>query len=428
MASRSKQLPVRTPEQVLEAFPHHRQSLLASADTCPLRTKWALEAAEAIPHAERMDREWDTSEAARGILAHRYAAEVVETLRETGQDTIPVAEALEILYEVCAQRDVPDADVVYLPARERRYLRLFAIRLVQQGKGDANPGKLRRWNMTRVLAVEERLWAAVTYTAPSGATVKRVITGQPDVTIADPDPTGGDDHGVVVIDWKTTPKAPAKPKDEKRDDHGDVPGDDAPGNVSYEGYFQQRVYGLLEFANRPQINRATLREVYPMDPDGLQVRTATVYRADLERIERELGITVELLDRAIAGGSESRLWKPQPGKHCSHCPRVRACTIDPDERMAQGGITSPAQAEEVGAAFVWADAIRSQTRAAAKDYHEATGLPIPVRASKGRLELRHATGTQSFGMHVPDDSDRGPEDPNLAASFRAAAERKRAAA
>lgn len=411
-------LPVRTSEQVLEAFPHHRQSLLSQMDTCPLRTKWALEAAEAVPDAERMDRPWDTAEAARGVLAHRYAAEVIRTLWETGNDRMPVAEALEILYEVCAQRDVPDADVVYLPARERRYLRMFAILLVF----DPKARQLRTWNMGRVLAVEERMWAAVEYTAPSGATVRRTITGQPDVTLADPP------DGLVVLDWKSTPKAPAKAPDTKRDDQGNVPGDDAPSNVSYEGYFQQRVYALLEFANRPNVQHVTLREVYPMDPNGLQVRTATIYRTDLERITRELGILTELLDRAIAGGSRSALWKPQAGKHCAHCPRVRACTIDPDERLAQGGIATQTQAADVGAAFVWADAIRQQTRDAAKAYHEATGLPIPVRTSKGRLELRHATGTRSFGMHVPEDSDRGPEDPNLAGIFREAAERRRAEA
>lgn len=415
MAARMKLLPSRELAAVLEAFPYHRQSLLAEADACMLRTRWRLEVAEAIHAADRMDRTWDTAEAARGVLGHRYASEVLRTLWRTGETQMPVSEALEVLYEVCAQRGVPDADVVYLPARERRYLRMFAIRLVSQD------GKLRTWNMSRLLAIEERQWAKVEYPDPAGGVVGRVITGQPDVTLADPP------DGVVVLDWKSTPKAPPKPKAEKADQRGDFPGDDTPGNVSYEGYFQQRTYGLLELVNRPNVNRVTLREVYPMDPDGLQVRRATVYREDLERIARELGTIAELLDRAIAAGSRSALWKPQPGRHCSHCPRPGSCPIPPEERR-EGGITSAAQAEEWAAQFLVADSVRTHRREALKAWHEETGHAIPVRYSKGRAELRHAEGTRSFGLHVPRDSDRGPDDPNLSAIFKEAAARRRAAA
>lgn len=412
---KTKRLPVRALPAVLEAFPFHRQSLLAEADTCMLRTRWRLEVAEALGATGRMDRTWDTREAARGVLAHRYAAEVMQTLWRTGETQMPVAEALEVLYEVCAQRDVPDVDVVFLPARERLYLRKFAIRLVQER------GELRTWNMSRVIAVEERLWGEVEYVAPDGSNVLRAITGQPDLTLED-----GTGEGVVVIDWKTTPKAPAKPKDDKRNAAGDFAGEDVHGNVSYEGYFQQRVYGVLELADKPWVQRVTLREVYPMDPDGLQVRTATIYRADLERILRELGITAELLDRAIAGGSRSALWKPQPGKHCAHCPRPGSCPIPPEER-GDGAITSAADAERYAAQFLTADAVRDHRRTAIKAWHEQTGLPIPVRNAKGRAEFRFAEGTRSFGMHVPVDSDRGPEDKTLAHVFTEAAERKRAA-
>jgi hypothetical protein len=347
-------------------------------------------------------------------LAHRYAAEVLRTLWRTGNTQMPVAEALEILYEVCAQRDVPDADVVYLPARERRYLRMFAIRLVSSGRNE-----LRTWNMERMLAIEERQWAKITYDSPLGGTVERVITGQPDLTLA-----GGEDE-VVVLDWKTTPRAPAAPKVEKMRGP-DFPGDDVPGNVSYEGYFQQRVYGLLELANRPNINRVTLREVYPMDPDGLQVRKATVYREDLERITRELGITTELLDRAIAGGSGSLLWKPQPGKHCSYCPRPGSCPIPREERN-EGAITSMAQAEAYAAQDLVAISVHEHRRAAIKAYHEMTGLPINVKSAKGRAQFRYAEGSKRFDLYVPAESDRGPEDASLVHVFKDAADRRKAA-
>lgn len=414
---KTKRLPKRTPAEVQEWFPWHRQSLLANADTCMLATKWRLEVAEAYPLAARMDRVWDSAEAARGILAHRYAAEVLRTLWRNGHTTIPVAEALEILYEVCAQREVPDEDVVYLPARERRYLRMFAILLAY----DTKARQLRPWSMDRLLAIEERRWMSVTYTDPAGNEVKRTVTGQPDATLRDTRP-----GGLIVIDFKSTPKAPPKAPERKRDDAGNFPGDDVPGNVSYEGFFQQKVYGPLELVNRPDIDRVTLREVYPMDRDGLQVRTATIYRQDLEHHMRELGNLVGLLDRAIAGGSSSGLWKPQPGKHCSYCPRAGSCPI-PREERDEGGIDSMQVAERWAGQMVTAQELYQHRHAALKAWHEQTGLPIPVRAAKGRYELRHERGTRSFGMHVPEDSDRGPEDPNLAATFKAAAERKRAA-
>ncbi|MCA1571684.1 MAG: PD-(D/E)XK nuclease family protein [Chloroflexi bacterium] len=420
MPAKTKRLPVRTPAEVQEWYPWHRQSLLADADCCMLRTKWTLEVAEAYPLAARMARPWDSPEAARGILAHRYAAEVLRTLWAQGNDRMPVAEALEILYETCAQRDVPDEDVVYIPARERRYLRMFAIRFVQHGKKEENAGLLRRWNVERLLAIEERFWASVSYVGPDGAKVKRTITGQPDAELI------GGPGELVVLDFKSTPKAPAQVPDRKRDPNGDVPGDDATGNISPEGYFQQRVYGFGLLVNRPDVDRVTLREVYPMDPDGLQVRTATVFRSDLERIERELSITVELLDRAIAGGSRSKLWKPQPGKHCNQgCPRPGLCPI-PREERGDGAITGHRIAAEWAAQFVAADGLRTNRRKALKAWHEQTGHPIPVGVDGDRYELRYAAGTRNFGMFGVQPSGRGPEDPNLSAAFRAAAERKRA--
>jgi hypothetical protein len=421
---RSKALPPRELAAVIAHFPQHRQSLLAEADTCMLRTRWRLEAAEAIPLAERHDRAWDRADAARGILAHRYSAEVLRTLWATGNTSMPVTEALEVLYEVCAQRDVPARDVVYLPARERRMLRMYAVRFVQHGgKGDPHAGKLRTWNMARLMpdGIEERLWAKVAYDHPDGGRLERLVTGQPDARLYD-----GPD-GRVVLDWKTTPKAPPAPAESKRDEAGDVYGDDVPGNVSDEGYYQQRVYAFLEWANDPELERVTLREVYPLDSDGLQVRRATLYRSrDFERIERELSLAVELLDRAIAAGSRSPLWKPQPGKHCLRaCPRPASCPIPRDER-AIGGIEGPKQAEEWAGQMLTAQAVYQHRREALKAWHEATGHPIPVDTAKGVFELRHELGTRSFGLHAV--RERLPDDENLTAVFRAAAERRKAAA
>lgn len=419
---RSKPLPRRELAEVLSEYPQHRQSLLAEANTCMLRTRWRLEAAEAVPLSERHDRAWDRADAARGILAHRYSAEVLRTLWRTGETSFPVTDALEVLYEVCAQRDVPDRDVVYLPARERRLLRMYAVRFVQHGgSGDPHAGKLRTWNMARVEAIEERLWANVGYPDPAGGVVTRTITGQPDAILRD-----GPD-GLVVLDWKTTPKAPPAPPDRKYNEAGDVYGDDVPGNVSDEGYYQQRVYAFLAWANDATIERVTLREVYPLDPDGLQVRRATLYRSrDFERIERELSIDLELLDRAISGGSRSPRWKPQPGKHCLRaCPKPGSCPIPREERR-EGAIEGPKMAEAWAGQMLTAQAVYQHRREGLKTYHEETGHPIPVETSKGVYELRHEEGTRSFGLHAV--RERVPDDQNLAAVFRAAAERRRSEA
>lgn len=174
-------LPQRELAGVIEAFPALRQSLLGEFDSCRLATRWSLEGVPSTNPAQ-----------ARGILFHRFAGEVLRTLSATGETSIPVAEALEILYEVCAQRDVPDAEVVLCPAEERRLLRILAIKFVTQNV----------WQMDRLMAIEERLYADVDYVGPGGDVVTRRITGQPDALLADPP------DGLIVLDWKTTQSPP----------------------------------------------------------------------------------------------------------------------------------------------------------------------------------------------------------------------------
>lgn len=421
---KAKPLPVRTPDQVLADIPFHRQSILGGADTCLLRTKWTLETLHTAGRvAEVQASAWNTREQARGILAHRHAAEVVMSLYETGNRTMPVEESLQILYEVCEQRHVPPEDVVTLPVAERRLLRMWAVLLVHNTK----TGQLRPWGMENLAmgddgpAVEQRLWTAIPYTDADGRIVDRIITGQPDAILTDPP------DGLVILDWKSSPKAPAAPKESKRDENGDFLGETVTGNVSYMGYFQQRVYALLAFAKFPQAMRVTLREVYPMDPTGMQVRTATVRREDLEHIERELGTTISILDRALAGGSKSPLWKPQPGRHClKECPRPGSCPI-PREERGEGGIQSHADAERWAAQMLTGQGIYDHRRKAVKAYHEETGRAVGVKDGKRRLEFRWGTtktGGRSFDL-FPVQEDEAPDD--LAGAFEKAAARKAAA-
>lgn len=370
-------LPARTLDEVIAAYPSLRQSILGRAQECLLSTRFDLEGYA-----------YNNAAQARGIIFHAYAAKLLTVLRETGQTKIPTQEAMELLYEAAAQRDVPDDEVVTMGMADRRYLRICALVLAGQEFKD----------MHRLIAVERRLFTTVTYEGADGQVVQRQITGQPDALFADPP------DGALVPDFKTTKAAPPKYTGRGKDPSEDEGGD--PAHVSYEGYWQQRFYALLVMDNYPSVKHVTLREVYPgakKEDDQIATREATVTRAALEHVRREIGDVVALLDRAIAGGHDSKVWGPSPGKHCNFCRRPSSCTIEKEARLKEEGITSDEQAARVAGVFVLADQLRDTTRKALKARYEATGKPIPVKTSKGRAELRKADGTQgNFGLCVPE--------------------------
>jgi hypothetical protein len=218
-----------------------------------------------------------------------------------------------------------------------------------------------------------------------------------------------------IVTHNTTRKAPAQgpTRHEERGQHWDDP-----DHVSYMGYFQQRFYGLLVLRNFPAVQRVRLREFYPLE--GV-ARYATIYRGDLEHLEREFSALVEVLDRALASGSDGPAWTPSPGRHCSYCPAPQRCPIEGDVRVREGGITSHAEAERAAAEFVVASEVRGVLREALKAWVDVYG-PVRVKAAKGRYELRFNGGR--FGVHVPEVSDRGP-DGRIEDAFAAAAARKR---
>lgn len=395
-----RKLPECSLEQVEAAYPSYRQSLLSKADNCSLSTLFDLEG-----------NDYTTHEQARGIIFHRYAAELLRTLWRTGEHQIPHEEAMQILYEVSRQREVEPHEVVVVPARERRLLRICALALANTPL-----------DMSKVLEIETRHTATLNYDHPVHGRVERTISGTPDVVVADPP------HGLVVIDWKTAPSAPAPtPTNEQGDEvQAHWTGDHL--HVSYEGYFQQRFYALLLLRAFPEIQYVTLRERYVLPRES---RNATVPREALEHIEQELAVDVELLDRAIEGGSASELWKPSPGKHCDFCRRPTSCPIEAEARELEGGVTSQAQAERIAAETIVAQRIYKDGMEACKAWHDATSRPIPVRNAKGRQELRwgqDSKGKRRFKIHPVETSDRGPRDPELEQTINEAAERKAEAA
>jgi PD-(D/E)XK nuclease superfamily len=393
---RSRQLPARTLAEVAEVFPAYRQSILSTMDNCALSTRFDLEGPS-----------YSNAAQARGIIFHRFAAEVLRTLRRTGEVTIPSEEALTILYEVSRQREVPPADVVIVPARERRILRICALSLCSTAL-----------DVTRLMAVEERLETVVTYPTPGG-TVYRTISGSPDAIIADPP------GGAIVLDWKTEPSAPAPVP---TDDEGNPQPPHWTGDhlhVSYGGYFQQRAYALLVLRNFPSVERVTLREWYVLPKEG---RNATVPREALEHVEHELSVIAETLDRALMEGSASPIWAPSPGLHCGYCQRPTSCPIPKETRMTEGGITSDAEAARVAALVATLDPVRTESLKALKAYHDATSRPIPVKGAKRRQEWRwgeDSSGKRRFKLHATERAE--PPDPDLAEAFVEAATRKREA-
>lgn len=404
---RSKPLPVRSHEEVLAAYPALRQSRLASFDSCRLLARFEIEGVQFSNAAQ-----------ARGVLFHRYAGEVLRTLKRTGETKIATEDALAILYEVVEQRQrwneatggfeaIPDAEVVWCPAPERRLLRILALKFAGYP-----------FRMERLWSVERRLTTTVRYVHhATGEQIERVITGQPDAVLGDPP------DGAVILDWKTARQPP--PKGDQGDHHDD------PEHVSYMGYFQQRAYGLLVLRNYPGVQKVTLREFYVLPGEA---RYATVYRSDEEHLERELGALAGLVDRALEGGHKSKLWQPTPGKHCGLCPRPSSCPIEADVRAhvgdgsKGGGIASKAHAAKLAGEYVVAKEVAANLHGALRAWVDVHG-PIGVKSSKGRAELRWKSQRNGrvFGLHVPDPSAVEPVDDRIEDAFAEAAERARVA-
>jgi hypothetical protein len=394
-----RELPPLSIEQVVEQYPAYRQTLLSNMDNCALSVRFDLEAID-ITNAVQ----------ARGIIFHRFAAEYLRTLQRTGEVSMPHEEVMQILNEAARQRDVPDRDLVFVPARERRLLRIAALRL----------GAMHL-NMARLIAVEDRIETTLEYDHPKHGKVKRQISGTPDAILADPP------NGAVILDWKTAPSAPAAQKSDEHGKHVQSHWSGDHEHVSYGGYFQQRFYALLVLDNYPTAQRATLREYYPIPAES---RNATVPRDALEHIRTEMTLLVEMLDRALEGGSESEVWKPSPGKHCGYCSRPASCPIEREARAIEGGIASDAHAARIAAEVAVADVVRGEGLKALKSYHEETGRPIPVKDAKGRREWRWGTdssGKRRFKQHTPEPPDRAADKP-LDDAFGDVEQRRKAAA
>lgn len=346
-----------------EKYPVIRQSTLSTYDSCALSAKF-----EADYRAG-----WSTHPQARGSVFHRVAAECMKAMHTAKEPTIPVDAALAILHEVLRQENVDrvcpacngtkirpgikdgmrtcescrhrfETELMNLPMREVKDLYWVVIKFAHENA----------WDIENLVDVEHRLSAKVDYPNPAGGMVERVITGQLDAVFLE-----ADDHAVVV-DYKDTWGLPP------------------PTEVSFEGYFQQRCYALLLFANYRTLERVTLREFYVRFSEP---REATIWREQIDSVQQEMSALVERFDRSV----HDNAYTPTPGNHCSWCMRASACPILPEAR-SEGRIRTAAEAERMARQLVVADAVSGQARGALRAY-AATKGPIPIKDAKGKRVL-----------------------------------------
>jgi hypothetical protein len=358
-----------------------RQSDIATFDGCPLELRFSWES----------EQRGDASGlAARGTLFHRFAKAAILHMRAHGERSIPVEIAMELLTEIIAQRDVPDDEVVHLPLRELRWLRVLVTKWAHR----------HSFTIERVVDVERRLYAKLPVIGPGGRTYERTITGQPDVLLAGPEP-----NGATVLDWKTGWAPPAR---RVEPEPGEPPPED---RLSDMGYVQQIVYGWLTLKNYPAVESVTEREYYVMHDDD-PVREATVWRYELERIEDVLAAVVAQIDAAVEAGPKSRRWFPIAGSHCAFCPRPHDCPIREEVRIPR----NEREAQRLAHEWIVAQRVREERMPILKGWVDHHG-PIEVRHSKGRRAVgwvKNKTGDgRRFVMHEPEDAPPSPFDPLL---------------
>jgi len=365
----------------VERFPTIRQSLLSAFDECALSSKFEYEGRIGSTHPQ-----------ARGSIFHRVAAKCFREMARMQEGRIPVDAALAILHETLRQHDVDRAcpecrsssidpvlragglcvclecgcrfptDLMNLPMREVKDLYMVVKKFAHDNE----------WDVMNLVAVEQRLSTTVRYEY-EGGWVERRVTGALDALFA----TERDTHA-RVIDFKDTWALPA------------------PTEISFKGYFQQRMYALLVFDYYPSIDRVTLVEFYPRYSEP---RTATLHREELEDVRSEITALVERFDRLWAGVIEGQLrgvdgyMPPTAGKRCSYCARPQSCPI-PVGLRNEGRIRDGEEAARVARQLVVGKSVVKQSQAALQAWTDAHG-PVPIKDAKGVRQLGYVASKQT---------------------------------
>lgn len=360
-------------------YPTVRQSLLSSFDLCALQTKFDQDYRAA----------WTSYPAARGQMFHRVAAKCLEEMAAHDNERIEADVALAILME-CLRMDDVDRECPTCHGPVKRHTRDDgALRITcEEGHDHSSdfvnlPTKERqdlfwvvrkwaldnRWDIKNLVSVEERLHSAIVYPDGEGGHVDRTITGALDALFME----GNEDEHAIVVDYKDTWMLPP------------------PTELSFEGYFQQRHYALLVMDRFRSVKKVTTREQYvrrspgePSEPGyPLNVREATIWREDLEKVREEIATIVERFDRSV----QEDAWAPSPGKHCGYCSRPQACPI-PSFVKGEGRIRTEDEAKKVAAQLLVSEVVMKQTKASLAAWSDLTG-PIPIKNAKGDRVYAH---------------------------------------
>lgn len=389
-------------DEVIRRWPALRQSQLSRLDDCELSALFAM----------RYENGYSTAPQARGTIEHRVFAECLREMQRNDSESIPVDVAITILYEKLRQQGVAPEDRVRVPLREIPDMEMATRKWAYDNT----------FTIRELMDVERRLECTLAYRVPAtGELIERVISGQLDVLLL----RGTDE--AVVLDWKGTwGLPPEREEDNNQDGRG----------LSYHGYFQQRLYGVLVMRNFPNINAVVLREFYHRRS---KARPARLTRQDLPKAEEELVLVVEAFDQALAAGEPPKLtidalekhghWKASPGKHCFNCAKAHLCPVDDDYK--DGGLRTPEDAERAAAARQIARSIDKRLTGFLKVWVDMHG-PVAVKRAKGRLVLGYrkiAGGKLRFSEYTPEGSDRPANqeayDPNLLDAMRQSTEEAR---
>jgi hypothetical protein len=343
-----------------------RQSTVSGFAVCPRRTFHDI-----TSRPDDVTVGYSGSTAALGRVFHAVSAAIFRTLWEQQETTIPTQEAVEIMLEVHAASDE------VLTADDQESLRVLVLRLIE-----------RPWNMKHSLPYgtdldpdpDARLRTRIM--CQDG--IERELTGRPDLIGL------GGDNTLVIVDLKSGWAKGRTPRG-----HSDGEVIQGKEYLSDRGHAQGDAYGLLAMREYPQAERVIFREHNVRTGD---VREAVLSREELEHVEREVGVQLQQLDRGLAEGEASQIWKPRPGKHCiRQCPVARSCPI-PEEQRGPGAI-SEETAEAQAARYAQVEGLRSQLRDGLLAFHEETGRAIPVGNG---MELRRATPeehkSRQFGL------------------------------
>lgn len=360
---------------------YRRSTLQGFEEDCPRRTRFALQAGDVTTG-------YSGASALLGQAVHLVLFKIMERLRATGEPQMDPHEAIDVIMDPT----LTASDIV-LPTREMRDLRWMVGRFVRD----------YTWRPERIMTLEEMLWADVP--CPDGVT--RTVTGRPDMIMSDP-PDGG-----IIPDWKSGRGRPRTPRV--------MPpvGEPIVGTeyLSEHGLFQLKVYGYLALMRFPSFQRVTLREVplrFPDDPP----REATVTRDAVEHMERQLGVIMMQLDRAIAEGPKSDLWRPKPGRYCTTaCPVARSCPV-PREMRGIGSINSEQQANVAARAWTVTNAQQKQLREALKVWTEESGHHPEVGDGHVLRYEPEFTSPRKWGLHDPVAD--APDSPDIDELFQRA--------